>query len=301
MTIQKRDFIGYGENKPKVTWKNNAKVAINFVLNYEEGAENCILNGDTESECYLSEIFGVPPLPGARNIILESGYEYGSRAGVWRILDLFKDRQIPFTMYAAGMAMEMNPKAIERTFADGHEICSHNYRWIDYNTVPIDTEREHIQKCIDIQKQITGERPVGMYTGRYSANTRKLLVEDGGFLYDSDDYSDDLPFWNTDYDSPLLIVPYSLVANDFKFLQPFGFANGEQFYQHLKDTFDTLYAEGTTCPKILNIGLHARIIGHPGRFQGLKKFIDYILQFDDIWITRRDEIAKTWIQQFPHK
>ena len=294
-----RDMIGYGANLPSVKWPNNSRIAVQFVLNYEEGAENCILHGDSASETFLSEIIGASPFEGARHMSMESLYEYGSRAGVWRILNLFRDRGIPITLFAVAMAMQRSPAVIEQALKDGHEICSHGYRWINYHGISKDTEREHMEKAINIHKDITGTRPLGWYTGRTSANTRDLVAENGGFIYDADDYSDDLPFWSTQTKRPQLIVPYTLDTNDMRFAAPQGFNSGDQFYTYLKDAFDVLYAEGQAHPKMLSIGLHARIIGRPARFRALQKFIDYAQNHSDVWFARRIDIANNWVAQHP--
>lgn len=299
LTDYPRDLIGYGETPPDPKWPGGARVAVQFVLNYEEGGENCVLHGDPASEMFLSEIVGAVPFEGARHMSMESLYEYGSRAGVWRILRLFRERQIPITVFAVAMAMERHPQAIEAALKDGHEICSHGYRWINYHGMPVDEEREHMRRAIEIQERITGERPLGWYTGRTSENTRALVAEEGGFLYDADDYSDDLPFWSRVVDKPHLVVPYTLDTNDMRFATPQGFNCGDQFFTYLKDAFDTLYAEGETSPKMMSIGMHCRLIGKPGRFQALKRFVDYVLSHDKAWVARRIDIARHWRENFP--
>lgn len=292
-----RDMAGYGPEKPAANWPDKARIAIQFVLNYEEGGENCTLHGDESSEVFLSEIIGARPFVGARHMSMESIYEYGSRSGVWRILDLFRAMGIPITIFGVAMAMQRNPTVIEQALKDGHEICSHGYRWIDYSDIPIDIEREHMAKAIEIHKSITGERPFGWYTGRTSENTRELVAQDGGFIYDADDYSDDLPFWSKLTEKSQLIVPYTLDNNDMRFATPQGFNCGDQFYTYLKDAFDVLYAEGT--PKMMSIGLHARIIGRPGRFRALQKFVSYVREQENVWFARRIDIARHWIKQHP--
>jgi allantoinase len=294
-----RDMIGYGPEPPRVRWPNDARVVVQFVLNYEEGSENAILHGDAASETFLSEIIGALPFPGARHMSMESLFEYGSRVGVWRVLDAFRERGLPLTMFAVAMALERNPRAAEVVLKDGHDICSHGYRWINYHGVPEDIEREHMARAIEIQTRITGERPIGWYTGRTSENTRRLVAEEGGFLYDSDDYSDELPFWSRQIDKPHLVIPYTLDANDMRFSTPQGFNTGDHFFSYLKDSFDTLYAEGETLPRMMSIGLHCRLIGRPGRIAGLKRFLDYVQGFDRVWIARRSDIARHWIKQFP--
>jgi len=235
-----RDLIGYNGQPPQPSWPNQARIALSFVLNYEEGGERCVLHGDQESEAFLSEIIGVQPYPGVRHRSMESLYEYGSRAGVWRILELFQQHNIPLTIFAVAMAAQRHPDVIQHMHAAGHEICSHGYRWIDYQYMEKEEEREHLHKAVTILRSITGERPLGWYTGRDSPNTRALVVEEGGFLYDSDDYSDDLPYWNTEHGKPHLVIPYTLDTNDMRFATPQGFHNSDQFYQYLKDAFDVL-------------------------------------------------------------
>ena len=295
-----RDLIGYGENPPKANWPNKARVAVQFVLNYEEGGENCILHGDRASEAFLSEIIGADMREGVRHMSMESIYEYGSRVGVWRILNLFRERQIPITIFAVAMALARHPRVGEVAMKDEHEICSHGYRWIDYQYMPEDQEREHLHKAIEIIKNVTGERPLGWYTGRTSPNTRRLVAEEGGFLYDADDYSDELPFWSTQTETPHLIVPYTLDANDMRFAAMQGFNSGEQYFQYLKDSFDTLYEEGTETPRMMSIGLHCRLVGRPGRFAALKRFVDYVQGHDNVWFARRIDIARHWREHHPH-
>ncbi|WP_295893578.1 allantoinase PuuE [uncultured Vibrio sp.] len=295
-----RDLIGYGPNPPHPHWPNNAKVAISFVLNYEEGGERCVLHGDGESEAFLSEIPSAQPIKGERHMSMESIYEYGSRAGVWRVLRLFEEYQIPLTVFAVAMAIERHPDVAQAMVKAGHEICSHGYRWIDYQYMDKDLEREHMSKAIDIIEQVTGSRPVGWYTGRTGPNTRQLVAEEGGFLYDSDAYDDDLPYWHTEAGKPQLVIPYTLDANDMRFSTVQGFNSGEQFYQYLKDTFDTLYLEGETAPKMMSVGLHCRLIGRPGRIAALRKFLDYVKQHDRVWLTRRVDIAQHWHEVHPY-
>ena len=290
-----RDLIGYGANPPRANWPGGARIAVQFVLNYEEGGENCILHGDKASEAFLSEIVGADMREGVRHMSMESIYEYGSRVGVWRILKLFKDYDIPLTIFGVAMALERHPQAVDAFLAAGHEICSHGYRWIDYQYVPEEVEREHLHKAIEIIQRLTGERPQGWYTGRTSPNTRNLVMEEGGFLYDADDYNDDLPFWVTRPDgNPHLVVPYTLDTNDMRFAAFQGFNSGDQFFAYLKDAFDTLYEEGEETPRMLNIGLHCRLIGRPGRFQALKRFVEYASRKQDVWFCRRIDIARHW-------
>ncbi len=294
-----RDLVGYGGSPPAVQWPDGARVAVQFVLNYEEGGERCVLDGDAESEAFLSEIIGAQPFSGARHMSMESIYEYGARAGVWRILDLFRERQIPLTVFAVALAAQKNPAVIERMMKDGHEIASHGLRWIDYKDVPEAVERDHMESAISILEGLCGAPPQGWYTGRTSANTRRLLAAHGGFLYDADDYSDDLPFWSTQTPSPHLIVPYTLDANDMRFATSQGFNTGIDFETYLRDCFDILYEEGAGAPKMMSIGLHCRLVGRPGRFAALKRFVDYILSFDKVWVCRRVDIAKHWRKHHP--
>ncbi len=298
-----RDLIGYGAQPPDPRWPGKAKVAVQFVLNYEEGGENCVLHGDPASEQFLSEIVGAAAYAD-RHLSMESIYEYGSRAGVWRILREFERRGLPMTIFGIGMALERNPD-VARAFVElGHEIAGHGYRWIHYQSVDPDTERDHMQRCIQVIKDLTGRPPEGWYTGRDSPNTRRLVVEQGGFLYDSDYYGDDLPFWTdvTLSDGSTrqhLVVPYTLDTNDMRFATPQGFNTGDHFYQYVKDAFDVLYAEGNIQPKMLSIGLHCRLIGRPGRFAGLQRLLDHIQRHDDVWVCRRVDIARHWAEHHP--
>jgi putative urate catabolism protein len=291
-----RDLVGYGRKPPKAKWPRGASVALNFVLNYEEGGENAVLHGDKASEAFLSEIIGAPALEGVRHMSMESIYEYGSRVGVWRILDLFRKHKLPLTVYGVAMAMERHPQAVEAMLEDGHEIASHGWRWINYQYVPLEVEREHMQRAIEIHKRLTGERPLGWYTGRTSPNTRRLVVEDGGFVYDADDYNDDLPWYDTRYGKPQLIVPYTLDANDMRFATAQGFNAGDQFFNYLKDSFDVLYAEGN---RMMSVGLHCRLVGRPGRLASLERFIKYV-KGKNAWVTRRIDIARHWLKIHPH-
>ena len=294
-----RDMIGYGQTPPKANWPGGARVAVQFVLNYEEGGENSILHGDHASESFLSEIVAAKPLEGVRHMSMESLYEYGSRIGVWRLLNLFRAKKIPITVFAVAMALERNPAVADVALEDGHEICSHGYRWINYQDVPEDVEREHMQKAIEILARLTGERPLGWYTGRTSPNTRRLVAEEGGFLYDADYYSDDLPFWSTVVDKPHLVVPYTLDTNDMRFASPQGFNSGDQFFGYLRDAFDVLYREGKETPRMLSVGLHCRLVGRPARLASLERFIDHVRAHDDVWICRRLDIARHWREHHP--
>ena len=293
-----RDLAGYANKQPGVVWPGNARIAVQFVLNVEEGGENCVLHGDAASEIFLSEIIGAQPFENARHMSMESIYEYGSRAGVWRILDLFAANGLPLTVFAVAMAAQRNPRIIERALKDGHEIASHGLRWINYHGVPEAVEREHIEQAMEILTGICGSRPLGWYTGRTSENTRRLVAEYGGFAYDADDYSDDLPFWSK-VQPGQLIVPYTLDTNDMRFATAQGFNSGDQFFTYLRDAFDVLYEEGAEHPKMLSIGMHARILGRPGRFQALKRFIAHITSHDKVWVARRVDIANSWREQFP--
>lgn len=294
-----RDLIGYGKDPPHADWPGGARIAVQMVLNYEEGGENCVLHGDPASEAFLSDMINPPAIPGARHMSMEQIYEYGSRAGVWRLLRLFDRYKTPVTVFGVAMAMERNPHVVEAMLEAGHEIASHGWRWINYQDVPERVEREHMFRAIDIHKRLTGERPLGWYTGRTSPNTRALVAAEGGFLYDADDYSDDLPFWTEVGRRPHLIVPYTLEANDMRFSGT-GLNTGEQFYSYLKDAFDVLYAEGEERPKMLSIGLHCRIVGRPGKMAGLERFIRYALGHQDVWFCRRIEIARHWRERHPH-
>ena len=294
-----RDLAGYGPNPPAARWPGGARLALQVVLNYEEGGENCVLHGDSASEAFLSEMVGADAREGVRHMSMESIYEYGSRVGVWRLKRLFDQYHVPVTVFAVGMAVERYPEPVQALHQAGHEICSHGYRWIDYQYVNECLEREHIQRAIAAIENAVGERPQGWYTGRTSPNTRRLVVEAGGFLYDADDYSDDLPHWNLDFGEPHLVVPYTLDVNDMRFASPQGFNSGEQFYQYLKDSFDVLYAEGKTTPRMMSVGLHCRLAGRPGRFAALERFLRYARNFEDVWFCRRIDIARHWHEQHP--
>ncbi len=294
-----RDLIGYGKNPPDAKWPGGARVALQFVLNYEEGAENCVLHGDDGSEAFLSEIVGAQSWSGQRHPSMESLYEYGSRVGVWRLFDLFRRYEIPLTVFGVAMALERNPAVVDAVLEAGDEICSHGYRWIDYRQVPEDVEREHIARAIDIITSLTGERPLGWYTGRTSERTRRLVVEEGGFLYDADDYNDDLPFWTEINGNAHLVVPYTLDNNDMRFATPQGFNSGEQFFAYLRDAFDVLYEEGEKTPRMMSVGLHCRLAGRPGRLAGLARFIEHTRRFDHVWYCRRIDIARHWRSMHP--
>ena len=289
-----RDMVGYARKPPNPHWPGEARIAVQFVINYEEGGENCILHGDRTSEAFLSEIIGAQPLEGTRNMNIESIYEYGSRAGFWRLHRLFTQRALPVTVYGVTMALERNPDAVAAMLEASWEIASHGYRWVDYQCYDLKKEREHLHLAVEVHTRVTGERPVGWYTGRVSPNTRRLVVEEGGFLYDSDSYADDLPYWVSDYGRPHLVIPYTLDNNDMRFATIQGFNSGEQFYAYLKDAFDVLYEEGQTTPKMMSVGLHCRLAGRPGRARALERFLDYVQGHDQAWICKRIDIARYW-------
>lgn len=299
VSTQPRDLIGYGAHPPHAAWPNNARIAVQFVLNYEEGAENCILNGDPASETFLSEIVGAKAYEGVRHMSMEWLYEYGSRAGLWRLLRLFRQQDITATVFAVGLAVAQNPDAAKAMIEAGFEVASHGWRWIDYQYVPEAVEREHIIRAMEAIEGATGQRPLGWYTGRNSPNTRRLVAEYGGFLYDADSYADDLPYWELVGDQAQLIVPYTLDVNDMRYVAPQGFNSGEQFFTYLKDAFDVLYAEGEVAPKMLSVGLHCRISGHPARTAAVARFIEYVKQHDRVWICQRQDIARHWRKTHP--
>ncbi len=299
-----RDLRGYGRTPPHAQWPGQARIAVQFVLNYEEGGENCVLHGDAGSEQFLSEMFNPASYP-ERHLSMESIYEYGSRAGVWRILREFERRGWPLTVFAVGMAMQRHPELAAACVELGHEIACHGWRWIHYQHMDEATEREHMRLALDTLTALTGQRPLGWYTGRDSPNTRRLVVDDGGLLYDSDYYGDDLPFWtevtrSDGVTTPHLVVPYTLDVNDMRFALPQGFSHGEPFYQYLKDSFDVLYAEGDEAPKMLSVGMHCRLLGRPGRFAALRRFMDYIASHERVWVCRRVDIARHWCEVHPY-
>ena len=301
-----RDYAGYGrDNLPKVEWPNKARIALQFVLNFEEGGENCVLHGDEHAETFLSEIFGAQPFKD-RHMSMESLYEYGSRTGVWRILNEFEKRGLPLSIFAVATALQRNPDVAKAFVAGGHELVCHGLKWIHYQEMSIEEERQHMQEALQIIKDITGVMPMGWYTGRDSPNTRKLVTEQPQLKYDSDNYGDDLPYWvevphheDEGKTKPHLIIPYTLDCNDMRFASPYGFSHGDEFFQYLKDNFDCLYAEGETAPKMMSIGMHCRTLGKPSRFMALKKFLDYVQSHEDVWITRRCDIAEHWIKHHP--
>ncbi len=292
-----RDLVGYGRTVPDPRWPGGARIAVQFVVNYEEGGESSILDGDKASESLLSEIVGAQPWPGQRNLNMESIYEYGSRSGFWRLWRMFTSRNVPVTVYGVTLAMARNPDAVAAMKEAGWEIASHGYRWLEYKDVPEEEERAHIREAVRLHTVLTGSHPLGMYQGKPSLNTLKLVLEEGGFVYSSDSYADELPFWVPGLapDQPHLIIPYTLDANDMRFATPQGFNSGDQFFTYLKDSFDVLYEEGAEgSPKMMNIGLHCRLVGRPGRAAALARFIDYVLSKDKVWIARRIEIARHW-------
>jgi len=296
--MSERDLIGYGGHPPHPRWPSEARIAVQFVLNIEEGAESCILNGDAGPESYLHELPGRAPRMGERDLSVESMYEYGSRAGIWRVLELFGDRNLPLTAFATGRALELNPEIGHALSAAGHEVAGHGYRWLDYNSIPEDEERRHIRLTLELIERICGKCPVGWYTGRVSPNTRQLLLEEGKLLYSSDAYNDDLPYWISST-PPHLIIPYTLVNNDVRYLLPTGFSTGEDFFCLLKDAFDQLWLEGERQPKMMSVGLHSRISGHPARAKALARFLDYVQGHDAVWVCRREEIAWHWMSKHP--
>lgn len=296
-----RDLIGYNGNPPNPFWPNDARIAVQFVLNYEEGGENCILHGDDGAETFLSEIINALNVYEQRHMSMESLFEYGSRVGVWRILKAFEDLEIPITVFAVGSALERHPTLANYLADAGHEICGHGYKWIDYQNIPENEERRHYTKTIEIIERLTGQRPVGWYTGRTSPNTARIVSEDKHLLYHSDDYSDDLPFWTQVYGVAQLVIPYALDTNDMKFSSVQGFNCGDQFYSYLKDSFDTLYEEGQDAPKMMTIGLHCRISGRPARTASLRKFLKYVKSKNYVWICQRVDIARHWKKVHPPK
>lgn len=301
-----RDLLGYGRTPPDPKWPNpsgdgHAKICVQFVVNYEEGGESSILDGDPASESLLSEIVGAQPWPGQRNLNMESLYEYGSRAGFWRLWRLFTERDMPVTVYGVTLALQRNPEAVEAMLEADWEIASHGLRWLEYKDFSEEEERRHIAEAVRIHTAVTGSRPLGIYQGKPSANTLKLVMEEGGFAYSSDSYADDLPYWIPGPHGPHLIIPYTLDTNDMRFATPQGFNSGEQFFTYLKDAFDTLYAEGEAGQaKMLNIGLHCRLVGRPGRIAALVRFLDYVKSKPDVWVARRIDIARHWREHFPY-
>ncbi|MCF3126856.1 allantoinase PuuE [Acinetobacter soli] len=304
-TPYSRDLIGYHGQPPHANWPNQAKIAVQFVLNYEEGGENHIEHGDAGSEQFLSDIIGAASFP-SKHMSMDSMYEYGARAGFWRIHQEFQKRGLPMTIFGVGMALARHPYIVDAIKNSPYDVVSHGQRWIHYQDMDLETERMYMDQALSVLEALFGETPIGWYTGRDSPNTRQLLSEFPQIQYDCDYYGDDLPFWTTltqpdGSTRPHLIIPYTLESNDMKFCSPGGFNSGEQFFQYLKDAFDVLYAEGETAPKMLSIGMHCRILGRPGRFKALQRFLDYVQSHDRVWICRRNDIAKHWYTQHPYQ
>ena len=299
-----RDYprdMGYGAHPPHPQWPGNARIAVQFVVNYEEGGENNILHGDEASEAFLSEIVGADARKGVRHMNMESIYEYGSRAGFWRLHRMFTDRAMPVTVFGVATALERNPEAVAAMKQAGWEIASHGLKWIEHQYMSIERERLQMEEAMRLHEAATGERPLGWYTGRTSENSRELTAELGGFLYNADSYADELPYWETTAHGPHLIVPYTLDANDMRFATNQGFNSGDQFFAYLRDSFDVLYAEGETAPKMMSVGLHCRLVGRPGRAAALARFLDYVQSHDAVWVTTRADIARHWRERFPYE
>ena len=298
MSEYPRDMRGYGAEPPIANWPGGARIAVQFVINYEEGGENCVLHGDAASEAFLSEIVGAAAIEGQRHMNMESIYEYGSRAGFWRLHRMFSERNLPATVFGVAMALQRNPEAVAAMQSAGWEIASHGYRWVDYQSVDETTERKHFDKAIRLHEDATGSRPQGWYLGRCSPNSHRIAADYGEFSYNADCYSDDLPYWDYQFDSPQLMLPYTLDANDMRFATPQGFNSGQQFYDYLKDSFDVLRAEGG---RMMSVGLHCRLAGRPGRAAALHKFLDYVASHDDAWVATRLDIAEHWRAEHPPK
>lgn len=296
-----RDMVGYGAHPPHPQWPGDARIAVQFVVNYEEGGENNILHGDEASEAFLSEIVGADARKGVRHMNMESIYEYGSRAGFWRLHRMFTDRAMPVTVFGVATALERNPEAVAAMKQAGWEIASHGLKWIEHQYMSIERERLQMEEAMRLHEAATGERPLGWYTGRTSENSRELTAELGGFLYNADSYADELPYWETTAHGPQLIVPYTLDANDMRFATNQGFNSGDQFFAYLRDSFDVLYAEGETAPKMMSVGLHCRLVGRPGRAAALARFLDYVQSHDAVWVTTRADIARHWRERFPYE
>jgi len=298
-TAYPRDLRGYSGKYPDPHWPGGARIALQFVINYEEGGENCILHGDAASEAFLSEIVGASAYPGQRHMNMESIYEYGSRAGFWRLHRLFTERHLPVTVFGVAMALQRNSLVVSAMKAAGWEIASHGYRWIDYQAIAESVEREHLRQAIAVHESVCGVRPSGWYLGRCSPATHRLVAEEGGFVYNADSYADDLPYWDYQHGKAQLMVPYTLDANDMRFATPQGFNSGQQFFEYLKDTFDVLYAEGADQPKMMSVGLHCRLAGRPGRAAAVERFLDYVATKEKVWVARRIDIANHWRKRFP--
>jgi putative urate catabolism protein len=289
-----RDLAGYGRSPPDPRWPGGARVCVQFVINYEEGGERNILHGDSTSEAFLSDVLGAQPWPGQRHMNVESMYEYGSRAGFWRLWRIFTDRQMPVTVFGVATALARHPEAVAAMREGQWEIASHGLKWIDYKDMPRAEERAHLAEAIRVHTSATGERPLGWYTGRSSVNTLSAVLDEGGFLYSSDSYADDLPYWINGPKGPHLIIPYTLDANDMRFINAQGFGDGDEFFSYLKDAFDLLHAEGERSPKMMSVGLHCRLVGRPGRARALIRFLDHVAQCNGVWIARRIDIARHW-------
>ena len=298
MTEYPRDLCGYGQQPPAADWPGAARTAVQFVINYEEGAENCILHGDSAAEAFLSEIVGAEAIEGQRHMNMESMYEYGARAGFWRLHRLFAGQNIPVTVFGVAMALQRNPEAVAAMQSANWEIASHGYRWIDYQFIDEATERKHLREALEIHTQVTGARPAGWYLGRCSPQSHRIAAEDGEFTYNSDTYADDVPYWDYSFDTPQLMVPYTLDANDMRFATAQGFNSGQQFFDYLKDSFDVLHAEGG---RMMSIGLHCRLAGRPGRAAAVARFLDYVMSQEDAWIASRLDIANHWRERHPPK
>ena len=298
MSDYPRDLCGYGEHPPAAKWPDGARIAVQFVVNYEEGGENCVLHGDAASEAFLSEIVGAAAIDGQRHMNMESMYEYGSRAGFWRLHRLFTERELPVTVFGVAMALERNPVVVAAMQAADWEIASHGYRWVDYQFVDEATERKHFLQALDVHEKATGVRPRGWYLGRCSPQSHRIAAELGEFTYNADSYADDLPYWDYNFDTPQLMLPYTLDANDMRFATPQGFNSGQQFFDYLKDSFDVLRAEGG---RMMSVGLHCRLAGRPGRAAALAKFLDYVMSHEDAWVATRLDIAEHWRQAHPAK
>ena len=296
-----RDMVGYGAHPPHPQWPGDARIAVQFVVNYEEGGENNILHGDEASEAFLSEIVGADARKGVRHMNMESIYEYGSRAGFWRLHRMFTDRAMPVTVFGVATALEKNPEAVEAMKQAGWEIASHGLKWIEHQYMSVERERLQMEEAMRLHEAATGERPLGWYTGRTSENSRELTAEIGGFLYNADSYADELPYWETTAHGPQLIVPYTLDANDMRFATNQGFNSGDQFFAYLRDSFDVLYAEGEAAPKMMSVGLHCRLVRRPGRAAALARFLDYVQSHDAVWVATRADIARHWRERFPYE